>query len=1249
MADSKLQVCRVFDASGDPLLRIDQDASGRLIVSGLAAAASVQTVFGRVVLYQPPTDGAPPPNAVFDVLRSRSGPSSDHAFKLSATVGTDGDFELTSASLVGNVRCHLGATPSHSVRLTGEIDGPRTAAGHLTAPWKWTVRIAGTSIPFDQTTKIPITTAGESALLTAVGLKSGDRPRVQCCFVTAFLPAPHDITKEAIDDQLFTDARPTDESLVLQFRQRITLSAALSSLERQRVATGRFLLEMNRDVVERALLNISAYGEIEGSVQLVQTLNSFDGDGELSPELNDWVVRIEGLPQAAVLSSYNRLASDYLSSLETTDDGRPISGVPLFDDRIWDRSRSTDHNPNNDPAPEKEFRRPWVLSFDVWDSVPAGASTENLLRELRRPLAVRFRAAIPAVDVAFGEGLAYRTWFPGLARHDFRVTSQKWFPAMTVKEFLAFTADSGIDSGVLTIDSYILRPPHLFDKDPGDNDDLDDRRERRLNSVWRGFWFRTERLFLADDADGSRRRREPALSPLKRHIRIGALDFGFTEPLKEVPAECFDGTEDDGTKLLKRGFRDRSVVEERQRSLVVAGTRKSRRRFIQEVPSVVVQMRLRVDRAMPGGQDGLPDEPYFSTDVLDDLTRHDYDRSPSAIRSRFIREPALVIPLTKTPTNSPLMLQVFERTSVSESRQIDINLFNWGAMTAEPLKPLLIIDRQPFLVAKVWAPPLIGLGGADGNLEVGNWSADGFEGASWELAGATDGFIAHFAPQALGEGMEKRKGADILSKDTPGDNPVPARLSPTTHLELFSSFFRQNFMEATWNLRRILGYPGQRTPGARMRRLEFELLYGMGCAVRVDGLRLAELNSQLGAVPGKLPQRQSRPFGIDRDGHPLQVDVFNWLNFRWSRQFSSFSSRLGVYQPWLESQTRGLTLRDGVSYLVRPPESFMQDPAETNPDAVDKTKLPGGALWGFEFKSQYRPFVENAKLRRSTFGELSRPALSALGGWGYQKAVFDNGLTTIYSDTAMGRTFFYSVERRGRINCAWNFAKHVVIYERTVGTTKQFRDEQDHHAGRPVLRKVREFIELLQPARSYPDFGDADVTRGCVLGIDFKSRIIPVTSRWGRDVLGPNGEAIGYVIPLWQTDADPAVYPKPQIVLKVAGAGGKDEVLACTQDEPEKMMFFSAAEAGAAAGASGSGDDFNTDRWGAVRGVDYPDYLFPSTPGPNPDPASLEAPLPDETDIADGYEEFTYAITAPSAADLVAGAAIRRWAPFCAT
>ena len=40
-----------------------------------------------------------------------------------------------------------------------------------------------------------------------------------------------------------------------------------------------------------------------------------------------------------------------------------------------------------------------------------------------------------------------------------------------------------------------------------------------------------------------------------------------------------------------------------------------------------------------------------------------------------------------------------------------------------------------------------------------------------------------------------------------------------------------NYTEASWNLRRIFGYPGERAAGAVVKSLGFELLYGMWCQV----------------------------------------------------------------------------------------------------------------------------------------------------------------------------------------------------------------------------------------------------------------------------------------------------------------------------------------------------------------------------------------------------------------------------------
>ena len=56
-----------------------------------------------------------------------------------------------------------------------------------------------------------------------------------------------------------------------------------------------------------------------------------------------------------------------------------------------------------------------------------------------------------------------------------------------------------------------------------------------------------------------------------------------------------------------------------------------------------------------------------------------------------------------------------------------------------------------------------------------------------------------------------------------------------------------------------------------------------------------------------------------------------------------------------------------------------------------------------------------------------------------------------------------------------------------------------------------------------------------MLGIDFRSKIIPVTSRWGSDVRGREEKPIGYVIPLWQPDAG--------VVLAAVRRGAPDAAL----------------------------------------------------------------------------------------------------------
>ena len=142
-----------------------------------------------------------------------------------------------------------------------------------------------------------------------------------------------------------------------------------------------------------------------------------------------------------------------------------------------------------------------------------------------------------------------------------------------------------------------------------------------------------------------------------------------------------------------------------------------------------------------------------------------------------------------------------------------------------------------------------------------------------------------------------------------------------------------------------------------------------------------------------------------------------------------------------------------------------------------------------------------AESQPSTAGILSRPYFSALGGWGYQKAIFRGGLFTVISDTSMGRTSYYSVEFKGRIGVFWNVAKLVLVYQRTVAPSEQFASvtgasAQDPLLGRPIIRLVEMYVEILEPVRSYPDFGANPTTNGFVQSIEFKSKKIRVDPAW---------------------------------------------------------------------------------------------------------------------------------------------------------
>lgn len=638
---------------------------------------------------------------------------------------------------------------------------------------------------------------------------------------------------------------------------------------------------------------------------------------------------------------------------------------------------------------------------------------------------------------------------------------------------------------------------------------------------------------------------------------------------------------------------------------------------------VRLHARLHALRARPGGQDAVPGDEF----VKDDAER---------------RELPVIIPLGPSDDagGRNFLLALDEETTRSESQTLKVGLRDLGktaALAADENsgQGVVVIDRHPFLVARVNVPPLRG---EEDDTEVANWSGDGTDGPSWEVR-IGDSFTLELPPQGLGEAMEKRPGAIDVAEGKAAD----FRFTPPARFELQPSFFAQRFADAPWNLRRHLGFPGQRDPGAGIDSFRFELLYGLEGKVEAPFLRLAEIASRLGHLPDAVPST------LPWQGTPQQQEAFVGFRKDWDGVRRSYRSRLAVLEPFDEQRvdeaTGEVVIERQITYRLRTTAELkypilkkageewkVEDLPPDLPKALKdlhrghpESGLAGGVTWPFESKNVY-----SASFRKpeSTSGKLARAAFSALGGWGFQKASFDKDRTTFYSDTAMGRSFSISLERIGRIGVYWHPAKHVIVYERTVAPTEQFADKQDSHLGRPLLRKVREYVEILEPTRRYPEFGAPPVTRGFVTGCTFKSRIMAVDSDWGADV-----GTIGWQIPLWRP-ADgalkPQVYPKPQIVLEVAvDPDTGSAVEQCEIEEPEKLVFYTDTR---------ETTDSRTDLWPAIEGIDFLDQPKPVPPGiPGYAGGNLDLPLPDAPAVEAGYDRFTLAV-APAArpANLVA-------------
>jgi hypothetical protein len=545
---------------------------------------------------------------------------------------------------------------------------------------------------------------------------------------------------------------------------------------------------------------------------------------------------------------------------------------------------------------------------------------------------------------------------------------------------------------------------------------------------------------------------------------------------------------------------------------------------------------------------------------------------------------------------------------------------------------VVVLDSEPFLVAQVELAVdaddlLFGV-----TTELANWSNRSGDG--WELANADSAFTLVLPPQAVGEAMHRRRSSSAALQDIRVGALVDYRFSPAARFRLRTGDFRQRFSEAPWNLRRLLGYPGQRLPGAPLLNARFELLYGLEGEISQGGLRLTEMGALLGALAGPRPEVPRWPATLLQQGLARE-SASRWLALR-----RAVRSRLAILEPWdprrLDDFTAStetdptlvLGAEQGLAFVLRETASLrlpVPPPAPPGFPSGPPPLLAGSYAWAFESPNILAAVFRD---RHATAAELRAPQFSSLGGWGSLKASFDEGRTTIRAEVAMGRLASLNVERLGRIGIFWNRAKHVVVYARTVARSRQFQLEQDALAGLPVLRKVDEYVELIEPLKELGAGVHGAAGRGPIAGCAFpqgKPPRIRVNGAWGVDVADR-----GWKIPLWQREAVPAdVYPRPDV--RVLPAGAALGAVAPAILDPEKLHFFTETTAG-------SGSD--TDHWPPVFDVDFTAAAWPSpvANAASGDTAGFGPRAGFNPGVPRGLSAFTLTLAAGGAAvDLVAG------------
>ncbi len=633
-------------------------------------------------------------------------------------------------------------------------------------------------------------------------------------------------------------------------------------------------------------------------------------------------------------------------------------------------------------------------------------------------------------------------------------------------------------------------------------------------------------------------------------------------------------------------------------------------------------------------------ELQFSVPVRDSIPGAQDDIEGADLR-RTTR-PLLIVLNDETATSgtrSPLEISVLERAYHRTRQQIELQLRGESL----PSATVVVLDTAPLFIAKITMDALA-TGGSGGNL-LATWKSDLSRSPTWRVSKQADGYDLVLPSPAVGETVARDRtyGLQHDPDHRQYEELADFRLSPPLTLRLGTDprFGDRTEVEPPFNTRRIFGTAQDRGLfGAPLFEAEFELLYGMTARVQgTRGLEMREIGTDIGRAPTSIESTVGVPRNPGfRDGRLLpnktpvddaQSSARRRLVFGWSRVLDALESRPAVLSIRYPGRDR-VTVTNGVEFELRETADIAA-PVELDQDLGDTPyntgrprhenvrraiwgrkphpPLEGGAEAGFESPNIYR---ELWRAPRSVSAELTEINLTALGAGGSQRGTFARGKQRIISRASQGRTHFYSLERIGRIATYWNRAKHVIIYERTTSPTAQFDQTQPTLLGRPVLRKVREYVEILQPRRSFPEDGAQAQRAGPVLALRFDATIIPVDSAWGSDV-----GSFGWKLPLFQPGAVGYVAPPIDFEMAVDERSGTSSRL-CRCRTPERIFFYTST-------LDGDGED--TDEWANVPGVDYCLEPAPKPPRfPATNAGNVDANLPGAQEVIPGFDLFTQII-----------------------